>query len=117
MVAAGLAFLAMVMLLLRAFGEAGKLVAVLLLTLQLAAGGGVMPIELTGNFFQAVHTWLPFTWVVKAFRASLFGAFDNGWLQAWSMMCLAGLGALVATFFVGRWKLVNSEDYRPAVEP
>jgi putative membrane protein len=117
MVAAGLAFLAMVMLLLRAFGEAGKLVAVLLLTLQLAAGGGVMPIELTGNFFQAVHTWLPFTWVVKALRASLFGAFDNGWLQAWSMMCLAGLSALAATFFVGRWKFVSSEDYRPAVEP
>ena len=117
MVGAGLAFLAMVMLLLRAFGEAGKLVAVLLLTLQLAAGGGVMPIELTGNFFQAVHTWLPFTWVVKAFRASLFGAFDNGWLQAWLMMCLAGLGALAAAFFVGRWKYVSVEDYRPAVEP
>ena len=117
MIGAGLAFLAMVMLLLRAFGEAGKLVAVLLLTLQLAAGGGVMPIELTGDFFQTVHTWLPFTWVVKAFRASLFGAFDNGWLQAWSMMCLAGLTALVATFFVGRWKLVDTENYRPAVEP
>ncbi len=117
MVGAGLAFLAMVMLLLRAFGEAGKLVAVLLLTLQLAAGGGVMPIELTGDFFQAVHTWLPFTWVVKAFRASLFGAFDNGWLQAWFMMCLAGLTALVATFFVGRWKFVESGDYRPAIEP
>ncbi len=117
MVGAGLAFLAMVMLLLRAFGEAGKLVAVLLLTLQLAAGGGVMPIELTGDFFQSVHTWLPFTWVVKAFRASLFGAFDNGWLHAWSMMCLAGLTALAATFFVGRWKLVDTENYRPAVEP
>ena len=117
MVGAGMAFLAIVMLLLRAFGEAGKLIAVLLLTLQLAAGGGVMPIELTGDFFQAVHHWLPFTWVVKAFRASLFGAFDNGWLQAWSMLCLAGLAALLATVFAGRWKLVASEDYRPAVEP
>lgn len=117
MVGAGLAFLAMVTLLLRAFGEAGKLIAVLLLTLQLAAAGGVMPIELTGNFFQSVHTWLPFTWVVKAFRASLFGAFDNGWLHAWAMMCLAGSVALLAAVFVGRWKLVEMSDYRPAVEP
>ena len=117
LVGAGMAFLAIVMLLLRAFGEAGKLIAVLLLTLQLAAGGGVMPIELTGDFFQAVHHWLPFTWVVKAFRASLFGAFDNGWLQAWAMLCLAGFAALLATVFAGRWKLVSSEDYRPGVEP
>ena len=117
LVGAGMAFLAIVMLLLRAFGEAGKLIAVLLLTLQLAAGGGVMPIELTGDFFQAVHHWLPFTWVVKAFRASLFGAFDNGWLQAWAMLCLAGFAALLATVFAGRWKLVTSDDYRPGVEP
>jgi putative membrane protein len=117
MVGAGMVFLAIVMLLLRAFGEAGKLIAVLLLTLQLAAGGGVMPIELTGDFFQAVHSWLPFTWVVKAFRASLFGAFDNGWLQAWSMMCVAGLAAFVATVFAGSWRLVENEDYKPAVEP
>ncbi len=114
---AGLAFLAMVMLLLRAFGEAGKLIAVLLLTLQLAAGGGVMPIELSGDFFRAVHNWLPFTWVVKALRASLFGAFDNGWLHAWAMMCMAGLLALVATVLTGHWKFVPEADYRPAVDP
>ena len=116
MVAASLAFLAMVYLLLRAFGEAGKLVAVLLLTLQLAAGGGVMPIELTGDFFQAVHAWLPFTWVVKAFRASLFGAFNNGWLQAWAAVCWIGVAALLASIFLGRWRLVGAEEFRPGVE-
>ena len=117
MVAAGLAFLAVVVLLVRAFGEAGKLIAVLLLTLQLAAGGGVMPIELTGDFFQAVHQWLPFTWVVKAFRASLFGAFDSGWLQAWTTVCLIGLIALAVTVFVGRWKLVSEAEFKPAIDP
>ncbi len=117
MVASGLAFLAMVYLLLRAFGEAGKLIAVLLLTLQLAAGGGVMPIELTGDFFQAVHQWLPFTWVVKAFRASLFGAFDNGWLQAWLTVCLIGALALLAAVFVGRWKWVDGAAFKPLDNP
>jgi putative membrane protein len=116
MVAASLAFLAMVYLLLRAFGEAGKLIAVLLLTLQLAAGGGVMPIELTGDFFQAVHAWLPFTWVVKAFRASLFGAFNNGWLQAWATVCGVGVAALLASSFLGRWRLVSAQEFRPGVE-
>jgi putative membrane protein len=116
MVVASLAFLAMVYLLLRVFGEAGKLIAVLLLTLQLAAGGGVMPIELTGDFFRAVHSWLPFTWVVKAFRASLFGAFDNGWLHAWSMVAAIGGVCLVLASVLGRWKVVSQADYRPAIE-
>jgi len=116
MTMASLAFLAVVFLLLRVFGEAGKLFAVLLLTLQLAAGGGVMPIELTGDFFQAVHQWLPFTWVVKAFRASLFGAFDNGWLYVWSILILGGVSALLLAGFGGRWKVVQEADYKPGIE-
>jgi putative membrane protein len=116
MLAAGLAFLAMAYLLLRAFGEAGKLIAVLLLTLQLAAGGGVMPIELTGDFFQTVHGWLPFTWVIRTFRASLFGAFDNGWLQACSVVVFSGLVSLLLAGFAGRWKTVALAEYRPGIE-
>lgn len=116
MIAAALAFLAVVYLLLRAFGDAGKLIAVLLLTLQLAAGGGVMPIELSGDFFQAVHEWLPFTWVVKTFRASLFGAFDNGWLHAYAIVILSGVVALLLASVNQRWKNVELADYTPGIE-
>lgn len=116
MLAAGQAFLAIVYLLLRALGEAGKLLVILLLTLQLAAGGGVMPIELTADFFQAVHAWLPFTWVVKALRASLFGAFDNGWLSAWLELMLIGALALLLASLVRRWQTVPTADYKPGIE-
>ncbi|MDE2615721.1 MAG: YhgE/Pip domain-containing protein [Burkholderiales bacterium] len=116
MLAAGQAFLALVLLLLRAFGEVGKLIVILLLTLQLAAGGGVMPIELTADFFQAVHDWLPFTWVIRALRASLFGAYDGGWLLAWLEVVLIGLGALLLSSLVRPWKTVPAQDYRAAVE-
>lgn len=116
MLAAGQAFLALVLLLLRAFGELGKLIVILLLTLQLAAGGGVMPIELTADFFQAVHNWLPFTWVIKALRASLFGAYDNSWLPSWLDIVLIGLGALLLSSLVRPWTTVPAKDYRPAVE-
>ncbi len=116
MLAAGQAFLALVLLLLRAFGELGKLIVILLLTLQLAAGGGVMPIELTADFFRAVHNWLPFTWVIKALRASLFGAYDNGWFSSWLDVVLIGLGALLLSSLVRPWKTVPAKDYRPAVE-
>lgn len=116
MVVAAQAFLAIVYLLLRAFGDAGKLFAVLLLTIQLAAGGGVMPIELTGDFFQAVHQWLPFTWVIKTFRASLFGAFDNDWMRDWVEVILSGVFALVLATAVTRWKTVEPADYKPGIE-
>lgn len=115
-IVAGQAFLAIVLLMLRAFGEVGKLIVILLLTLQLAAGGGVMPIELTTDVFQAVHDWLPFSWVIKALRASLFGAFDNDWGSASLHVALIGLGALLLCTLVGRWKLVRAQDYRPAID-
>jgi len=116
MIVAGQAFLAIVYLLLRAFGEAGKLFVVLLLTLQLAAGGGVMPIELTGGFFQAVHDWLPFSWVIKTFRASLFGAYDHGWLNVWAEVIFSGVLALLLATLVRRWKMVAAADYKPGIE-
>ena len=116
MLTASLAFLAVVFLLLRLFGESGKLIAVLLLTLQLSAGGGVMPIELSGGFFQSVHQWLPFTWVIKAFRASLFGAFNNGWSEALSVVVMGGLGALLLAGIAGKWRVVSIENYRPGIE-
>lgn len=116
MMTASLVFLAMVFALLRVFGEAGKLLAVLLMTLQLAAGGGVMPIELSGDFFQSIHDWLPFSWVVKAFRASLFGAFDGDWLSAWIVMLVSGAIALAIAMCVGRWKQVPESEYVPGLD-
>jgi putative membrane protein len=116
MLAASCVFLALVFALLRVFGEAGKLVAVLLLTLQLAAGGGVLPIELSGNFFRTVHDWLPFTWVVKAFRISLFGAFDGEWWAAMRVVLGSGLVALIVATWVGRWRVVPEADFKPAIE-
>ncbi len=116
MLVAGQAFLAIVYLLVRAFGDAGKLFAVLLLTIQLAAGGGVMPIELTGDFFQTVHEWLPFSWVIRTFRANLFGAFDKEWIHAWSVVLLSGVIALALATAVTRWKTVDHADYKPGIE-
>jgi putative membrane protein len=115
MLVAGLVFLAIVFLLLRAFGEIGKLIVVLLLTLQLAAGGGVIPIELSGGFFQTVHDWLPFTWVIKTFRASLFGAFDFGWYRTLLDVFASGLLALILASFVSRWNTVTLSDYKPGI--
>jgi putative membrane protein len=113
---ASLTFLAIVFALVRMFGEIGKVVAILLLTVQLAAAGALMPIQLSGELFQAIHPFLPFTWVVKAFRASLFGAFEGAWVEPWLVVVAAGGSALALSLLFGRWRVVPLPAWRPAVD-
>lgn len=113
---ASLAFLAMVYAAVKLLGDIGKVLAVLLLVLQLASAGALVPIELTTGFFQTISPWLPFTWVVRAFRATLFGAFDGAWLMPWAMIVACGLAAFVIGAFAGRWKFVPDEAYGPAID-
>lgn len=112
----GLVFLTMIFALVRMLGEAGAVVAMLLLILQLASAGTTVPIELTSPFFQAVHPYLPLTWVVRAMRVTMFGAFDDAFALALGMVLLAGAVALLMASTLGRWKLVPAEHYRPGIE-
>ncbi|MGE3308163.1 MAG: YhgE/Pip domain-containing protein [Rhizobiaceae bacterium] len=115
-IVASLAFFALVFALLRLVGDAGKLAAVLLLALQLTASGGIVPPELTGDFYRRVHEWLPFTFAIEAFRAATFGAFEGNWQTPLSVVALTGLGALVFATFIGRWKPVEPAAYRPGLD-
>lgn len=115
-ITASLSFLAIVFLLIRWFGDIGKALGLLLLVIQMAAAGAAMPIELASPFFQAIHPWLPLTWVVKALRASLFGAYDGQWLMHWAVVAGCGGTALLGAMLAGRWRLVDRQDYQPGIE-
>lgn len=75
----------------------------------------MLPTELSTDLFRNMHDWLPFTWVVRAFRASLFGAFDGNWLLATSVVVGGGIAALLAAGFVGRWTFVPQQVQRPPI--
>lgn len=49
-------------------------------------------------------------------RASLFGAFDTGWLQAWAVVAAVGCAAFLVSVFLGRWKLVAEAELRPPID-
>lgn len=116
MVVASLTFMLVILALVRMFGDAGKGVALILMVLQLSSAGGVMPVELTNAFFRAISPWMPFTWVVRAVRASSFGAFGSDWASALGVLALFGAGAFAINLFVGQWKFVPPQEHRPAMD-
>lgn len=116
MVLMGLTFMLVILLLVRAFGDVGKALALILLIVQLSSAGGVMPIELTSEFYRAVSPWLPFTWAVHGVRASAFGAFNNDWFLSVGVLALFALGALLLSLLVGRWRFVGPDEHRPAMD-
>jgi putative membrane protein len=111
-----LTFVSIIVLLVAVLGDAGRLPAVVLLVLQLAAAGGIYPVELSGRFYATIHPYLPFTALVNAFRATMFGAYDGMWSASAIQLAITGLVAAALTIWLARWKYVPRESYRPAVE-
>ncbi len=114
--AASLTFLLILFALIRWFGELGKVLGIILLIVQLSSAGATLPIELATPFFQTLHPYLPFTWVVRAFRASMFGAYDGQWLAHWAVVAGCGGAALLGATLAGRWKITPAADYHPGIE-
>lgn len=116
LVCASATFLMLVFALVRLLGELGKVLAVLLLIVQVSAAGALLPIELSDEAFQAMHPYLPLTWVVGAFRASLFGAFDGAFWPRLGVVAAFGAGALLLAVVAGRWRVVPMSNWKPALD-
>ena len=115
-VVGSVSFVSVVLLFISVLGDAGRLLAVVLLILQLAASGGIYPVELSSAFYREVHGFLPFTFLVRAFRATMFSAFDGRWVPSASGLLIVAAVAMLLTVLLARWKYVPKESYGPAVE-
>lgn len=69
----GLAFTIMVYTLVSLLGNIGKAIAIVIMVLQIAGGGGTFPIQVTPKFFQTIHPFLPFTYAVDLLREAVGG--------------------------------------------
>lgn len=85
--AAGLIFTFFIYSLVAAFGDIGKAVAVILLVVQLGGSGGTFPIDVTPHFFQVIHPYLPFTFVIDAMRECVCGVYGNHYWMYLLMLC------------------------------
>ncbi|WP_293661424.1 YhgE/Pip domain-containing protein [Rhodoferax sp. OV413] len=111
----GLSFLMMVILLTRAMGDAGKVISMVFLSVQLSASGGMLPVELSGGLYETLSPWLPMTWVVRAIKAAMFGAYGGDWQAPLMMVAAGGVACLLLAAWIGRWRYLPSSQIQPAV--
>lgn len=58
------------------FGSLGKVLAVILLVLQIAASGGTFPIAMVTEIYRYIYPYLPVTYTIKAFNMCIAGFSD-----------------------------------------
>lgn len=98
-------------------GDAGKLVSLLFLVVQISAVGGAFPLATQPHFYRAISPYLPMTNVVFGLRAAMFGSFDGNWLihiycmLPWLCISMA-LGLLASR----RFNYVDDDKYGPALD-
>ncbi|MGP3988501.1 YhgE/Pip family protein [Streptomyces sp. 3N207] len=109
-------FTAVVQFLNARFGPAGRILVLALLMLQLTSAGGTYPIQTSPGFFNALHPFLPMSYVVEGLRHLITGG------ELWPVWraCLVLLaftaGALVLTAVTARRKQVWTLDrLRPEI--
>jgi putative membrane protein len=109
-------FLCIVFALTRLMGDAGKAASMIFLAVQLSSSGGILPVELSGSLFSEISPWLPLTWVVRAMKICLFGAYSNDWQHPMTVIAMSCLIALMCACWLGRWRYMRPSAMRPAVD-
>ncbi|MFI5682580.1 YhgE/Pip family protein [Streptomyces sp. NPDC051636] len=92
------------------FGAAGRILVLALLMLQLTSAGGTYPVQTSPGFFNAIHPFLPMTYIVEALRRLITGGgLGPVWL-ACGVLTAFTAGALALTALSARRRQVWTLD-------
>ena len=102
-VVTSLAFAATVFFFINSFGKVGDFIALVCLIIQLSCCAGTYPIETSGGIFEALNPYMPFTYAVHAFRATIS---ESSMDITKDMVVLGGIFVVftVLTFLYYEWK-------------
>ncbi len=75
--AISLSWWAIMRFLVEKFGDGGRLLAIVLLVVQLSGSAGTYPIALSPRFFALIHPYLPMTWAIHVMRYALSGSYQS----------------------------------------
>ncbi|WP_328722181.1 YhgE/Pip domain-containing protein [Streptomyces sp. NBC_00247] len=88
------------------FGAAGRILVLALLMLQLTSAGGTYPVRTSPGFFEAIHPWMPMSYVVDALRRLITGGGSGPVLQGCAVLAAFTAGSLALTAVAARGKQV-----------
>jgi putative membrane protein len=103
-------FAALVQWLNARFGAAGRILVLALLMLQLTSAGGTYPVQTSPGFFNAIHPFLPMSYVVEALRRLITGGGLGPVWQACAVLASFTVGALALTALSAHRKQVWTLD-------
>lgn len=83
-------------------GGRGRLVALLLLILQLASAGGTYPVQTSPGFFQWISPGLPMTYAVDGVRRLIAEGWSSATLVDIVALLAFGIGAFTVSVFASR---------------
>lgn len=92
------------------FGAAGRILVLAFLMLQLTSAGGTYPVQTSPDFFNAIHPFLPMSYVVEALRRLITGGSLGPVWQACAVLVAFTVGALALTALSARRKQVWTLD-------
>lgn len=92
------------------FGAAGRILVLAVLMLQLTSAGGTYPVQTSPGFFNAIHPYLPMTYVIGALRRLITGGGLGPVWQAVAVLAAFTVGALALTAVSARRKQVWTLD-------
>ncbi|MEV0223599.1 YhgE/Pip domain-containing protein [Streptomyces sp. NPDC050704] len=92
------------------FGAAGRILVLAFLMLQLTSAGGTYPVQTSPGFFNAIHPFMPMSYVVDALRRLITGGGLGPVWQACAVLAAFTAGALALTALSARRKQVWTLD-------
>ncbi|MFD5638688.1 YhgE/Pip family protein [Streptomyces sp. NPDC127077] len=92
------------------FGAAGRILVLAFLMLQLTSAGGTYPVQTSPAFFNAIHPFLPMSYVVEALRRLITGGGLEPVRTACAVLTAFTVGALALTALTARRKQVWTLD-------
>lgn len=115
--AAAFAFSAVTQASVALLGNPGKMLMLILLVLQLVSSGGMFPQQTLPPALEALHPFLPMTYVVDGLRHSIYGGEVSSITQALLAMLVVTLGAyLVQVFAAHRNKMWSLKRLQPPIQ-
>ena len=105
----GMCFMIIMYSVVSIFGSLGKVIAVVLLILQIASSGGIYPAELQSTFFQVMRPYLPMTYAINALREVVAGVLWNSyWYNLGIIFIFTSVILVLALLTAG--KIKDSQD-------